>query len=112
MSKSLLRIVVDIEDPKCRNPQVLPAGRPLRSTIRGDRMKHQQVHPAITSVGEIPGERIIYDAEKSMVYIQDRLGFPENKPVRDELYRLAQVTLDVIDPAASGAPRPTEEYHL
>ena len=113
MSKSVTsRIVVDIEEPKCRNPHVVPAGRSLRSTIRADRMKHQPVHQVITSVGEIPGERIIYDGEKGQVFIEDRLGYPEAKALREELVRLARSTMGIIDPAASGGPRPTETYNM
>lgn len=110
MSKSTTRIVIDIEDPKCRNPYCVSAGRSLRSTIRADRMKHQRVHEAITSIGEIPGERLIYDG--NTVLIQDRLGFSENKGLREELTRLSRLTLEIYDPSAAGHPREEESYTL
>jgi len=88
------------------------AGRPLRSTVRVDRLKHQQIHPALIAVGEIPGERIIYDGEKGEVVIEDRLGYGENRPIRQQLDDQARHNTTVFDPAVSGHPRPTETYRL
>jgi hypothetical protein len=111
-SKFTSRIVLDIEDPKCRNPYCLMAGRSLRSTVKAERLRHQQVHPAITAVGEIPGERIIFNGESGEIVIEDRLGYPEAKVIRDELHHQVKNSQNIFDPAATGGPRPTETYRL
>lgn len=106
------KIVVDIEHPKCNNPYLVPAGRNLRSTVDAGRLKHQPIHQALTSLGVIPGERVIYDGEKSVVYLEDRLGYKEFIPLRKEMERVGKSAFGIIDPSVYGSPRPTEEYHM
>lgn len=106
------KIVVDIEEPKCNNPYVIPAGRNLRSTVDPGKLRHQPIHQALTALGAIPGERVIYDGEKSKVYIEDRLGYREYIPFRKEMERIGKSAFGIIDPAAYGAPRETETYHM
>lgn len=106
------RIVVDIEEPRCNHPYIVSAGRNVRTTVKATRLKHQPVNQVLTSVDEIPGERIIYDAEADKVTIEDRLGYAEYIPLRRELERLSKSVFGVIDPSAYGHPVPSETYHL
>lgn len=106
------KVILNIEEPKCRFPYFYPAGRALRSTIRPDRLKHQPGSPIVMSVGEIPGEQIEFDGEKGVAFVRDRLGFKEFDATRNEIYRQVSVSQTILDPAAKGAPLPEEKYTL
>jgi hypothetical protein len=107
-----VKVILNIEEPKCRFPYFFPAGRALRSTIRADRLKHQPGSPIVMSVGEIPGEQIEFDGEAGMAYIRDRLGEKGNAELRKEIARQVNVSQTILDPAAKGQPREEEQYLL
>lgn len=106
------RVVLNVEEPKCRNPYFYPAGRALRSTIRSDRLKHQPGSPVVQSVGEIPGEQIEFDGEKGKAFIRDRLAEKGNAQLRKDIAHQVSASQTILDPAAKGAPLPEEEYVL
>lgn len=106
------KVVLNIEEPKCRFPYFLPAGRALRSTVRADRLKHQSGSPVIMAVGEIPGEQIVYDGEKGVARIRDRYGDKANAELRAEVQRLVARSPSILDQSAAGAPLEEESYKL
>lgn len=107
-------IQIDIDDPQCCNPFFVPTQTVLRSSASSRNLKHGNLHPIISEIEEIPGDRIEIDLEAGKARIIDRFGLPEHKERLTKLRELVRQHASQLTnfKGALGDPKETVEYTL